>query len=46
MYLTVEGYPFHAVLNPVNNADTPLLYDTNNAMAGTRYAAIPTIHAY
>ena len=46
MYLTEEGYPFHAVLAPINNPETPLLYDTNNALAGTRYSAIPTIHSF
>jgi hypothetical protein len=46
MYLTADGWPFHAVLDLLDNPDTPLAYDTNNAMTGTRYAAIPTIHAF
>jgi hypothetical protein len=46
LYLTVEGRPFHAVLTTSNNPQTPLAYDTNKAMAGTRYAQVPTIHAF
>lgn len=46
MYMTIDGYPFHAALDPLNDSTKPLTYDTNNAMAGTRYAAMPTIHAF
>jgi hypothetical protein len=46
LYLTIDGYPFHAVLDPLDDPTTPLVYDTNNALSGTRYAAMPTIHAF
>jgi hypothetical protein len=44
LYLTVDGYPFHAVLQDLDDPTQPFAYDTNHAFAGTRYAAVPTIH--
>ena len=46
LYLTVDGYPFHAVLDPLDDPTQPIAHDTNHALAGTRYASMPTIHAF